>query len=260
MFFQPKAALLCCLLFWTCQDRPSPATSSEPKLEIEPKAHSIIERSIATHGGLERWQSIKSISYTKAFALLDSTGQVESDVFQNHHYQYGNQPNIAISWQQDGVTHRLEQKGDHCAKSIDGSVDVSVSSSAAQNSIYTSTYVHGIPYKLLDPGPRITYEGVEEIWTGELCDVLKVVYDPAQYDNLTTADIWWYYFSQEDGRVRAGKVKHLDHISGIRNISYREADGFLFNHERESHRLDSSGKALYLRASYVYDDYQVDVP
>jgi len=58
--------------------------------------------------------------------------------------------------------------------------------------------------------------------------------------------------------VRAGKVKHLDHISGIRNISYVTANGFLLNHERESYRLGDNDSVLYLRARYLYDGYGVD--
>lgn len=252
-----EAALLCCLIFFSNCEESKP---TNPTAHItDPKASAILATAIQTHGGLERWHSIAKISYTKAFKLLDSLGMIESQVLQSHDYAYAPVPHERISWKSGDVMHELQRRGSTFQKIVNGAVDTTMSSAQIRNAIFTSTYVHGIPYKLLDPGPSITYVGVEEIWTGEKCDVLQVVYDPDLHENLTTPDTWWYYFSQKDARVRAGKVKHLDHISGIRNISYKTVNGFLLNHERESYRLDANGHELYLRADYIYDDYAVEL-
>lgn len=251
-----KAVLLGCLftfISFACNvpDQKSNAITQPSK------ADQIIAQSISTHGGLDTWKNIGRIQYIKEFSLYDSLGNEESSTKQKHLYQYGSDPLVHISWSANDQLHDLYERHDYYSKMIDGKPDTTSSSDQLRNTVLSSTYVYGIPFKLLDPGPAISFAGTEKIWTGEMCNVLKVVYDPQSASNLSTADTWWYYFSQDDARVRAAKVKHLDHISGIRNISYREVDGFLFNHERESYRLDDNGNELYLRAKYIYDDYEV---
>ncbi len=251
---------LALLLFcnnYSCKINSQPQVAAKQIEIIDQRAREIIDQSIATHGGLDRWEKIKRFEYDKSMTLYLENGEVESQVDQSHTYQYGDEEVFRVHWKDGSDQHDLYGRRGAYSKSVNQVMDENADPEKLKNSLFSSTYVIGIPFKLLDPGPAITYVGTEQIWTGETCDVIKVGYDPAVAENLTTADTWWYYFDQNDARVRAAKVKHLDHISGLRNISYVTENGFLLNHERESYRLGEGDSVLYLRAKYLYDNYKV---
>lgn len=117
-------------------------------------------------------------------------------------------------------------------------------------------YVIGIPFKLLDPGVQLQYNGITKIDQTDVY-VVQATYNPSASSNHSTPDIWWYYFDTSDYRVLHNKVKTSDHWAWIDNLTFDKSGSILFNKHRKSYRCDSLGNKLYLRAEYFYGNYKV---
>ena len=94
--------------------------------------------------------------------------------------------------------------------------------------------------------------------TGQVVDVLRVSYSPAQHGNHSSADTWYFYFDQENQNVVANFIESPDHFSLVENISFQRVGGTLFYKDRKSYRVDSLGNKLYLRAEYTYENFLVE--
>ena len=248
------------LIIFACQSNQTEQNTPSP----DPMAHlkdqkivSILNASFQRHGGLDKWQQRQSMQFKKYFALYDENGTTERAVHQEHHYVYQPNESIQISWTQDSSQHQIKKASDRINKWIDGQVDESAKSSSLNNTIASATFVVDIPFKLLDKGVDLKYEGTDQLDSVTTVDVIRATYNPDQHAHHTTPDIWWYYFDQKDARLCGYMVKHLDHYSYVRNLSYIEKDGYLLTKDRKSYRVDSLRNLLYLRADYAYSDYQI---
>lgn len=219
-------------------------------------AREIIRASIAHAGGIDKWESIKHLKYTKDFSLLLEDGTVERSYEQVHDYKYDPTHLDIKSKENDDLIHTQFRDSKYTRTKNGESLDV-----ANENLIKamnTSTYVIGMPFKLLDPGVDISYEGELFLENETLVDVIKVSYDPVKNKNHSTADVWKYYFDKEDRKIVGNWVNAGDHANVIENLSYVRAGGILFNKDRKSFRLDSLGKKEFVRADYFYDNYEVE--
>ncbi len=218
-------------------------------------ARSIIKASIEHAGGIEKWESIKNLKYTKDFSLLLGDGTVEKSFAQVHDYTY--RPTIIdIKSKEDGdLIHTRFVEGNYVRTKNGEAVDIPKANLI--KAVNTSTYVIGMPFKLLDPGVAISYEGELFLENETLVDVIKVSYDPVKNDNHSTADVWKYYFDKENRKIVGNWVDAGDHANVIENLTFERVGGILFNKERKSFRLDSLGKKEFVRADYSYDNYEV---
>lgn len=240
---------------------PVPEDATEPIVDRyahieDAKARAIIQASIAHAGGLEKWESIKKLNYTKDFSLLLESGEMEKAYHQLHDYSWYPLKIDIKSTENGALIHTVFENGTY-ARTQDGKA-VDISQEALVKSVNTSTYVVSLPFKLLDPGPEIIYEGETTLSDGQTVDVLKVSYNADENANHSTSDVWKYYFDKEDAKIVANWVKSIDHFSLIENLSYERAGGILFNKDRKSYRVDSLGNKLFLRAEYSYGDYVVE--
>ncbi len=245
------------LSFTACKNDASPTISNDHS-NIEAPALDLIHKCIEAHGGLGRWNALSEMSYTKNFVLFDEAGAVERMVTQEHQYNLGPNKSYEISWKenqdQDQIT--LLYENGNLTKTKNGKTE-EVDKTSLNNSLQSSLYVMGLPYKLLDKGPVITYEGMEKAWNGRDAHLIKAVYDPKNASNLTTSDIWWFLIDKENYKMIGNRISHLDHHNMIKNASWNEQDGFVFYKERESRRIDENNKDLYLRATYLYENFSV---
>lgn len=253
-------------VFFACQSTPADNQRFVPTVDPNPMVHiqdanirNILAKSFQRMGGLERWQNKTGLHFKKYFALYDATGKTEKEANQDHDYLYAPQASIQITWMENGKKHQIRNTNEATTKTVDGAIDKTAKASSLTNTVASSTFVMDIPFKLLDQGVVMQYEGVDTLDDQQVVEVIRASYDPEQFEHHTTPDIWWYYFDQKDFRLCGYKVKHLDHYSYVRNESYEEVDGFLFTKTRKSYRVDSSGKRLYLRADYAYSDFVVDI-
>ncbi len=217
------------------------------------KAEGLIEKSIAAYGGLENWNSIENLSFDKWYALYDADGNEEVNVNQKHRY---NPEKIYISW--DSGEDKMEQTrvGDEFVRMKNGKPDESAKPASVKNSILASTFVMNFPYNLLDDGVRISYDG-ETTFMDKAVHIIKAEYFPETESHHTTKDIWWHYIDQESHLALGYKVKHLDHISLVKNTSFNRLEDFVFPGKRESFRVNEEGEELYLRAKYDYSNFSV---
>jgi hypothetical protein len=248
------ALLLVWVILLACE---TPREQVDPYAQIQDeKARAIIQTSIEHAGGIARWQNLKRLSYTKDFQLFLESGEVEKTYEQVHDYQY-DPLIIDIQSVENGQTIHTRLEEGIYTRTIDGT-PADASQDVLEKAINTSTYVIGMPFKLLDPGAKIRYEGEATMHDGRTVDVIRVDYNAEAYDNHSTTDTWKYYFDKTDRKIVANWVKTSDHYSLVENISFVRADGILFNRQRKSYRVDSLGNRLWLRASYLYDNYQLD--
>lgn len=226
-----------------------------PFSEINKDVRPILDKCIQAHGGIDAWDALKGLSYTKEFSLLYEDGAVEKAFSQIHSYQMPTKTYTIENTNADGseeVTYLKDGTYKHTSNGA--TTDKSIES--IQKSINSSVYVIGIPFKLLDPGATLKYGGIEEI-EGRKAHVISAAYDPAKSANHSTKDVWWYYIDTSTHRVIANKVKTGDHWAWIENLTYDEEAKILFNKHRKSYRIDSLGNKLYLRAEYMYDNYKL---
>jgi len=220
----------------------------------------IVKKAINHAGGIDKWESIKRLRYTKDFALLSATGEVEKTFKQVHDYQYRDSDKsdrIDIKSTENGdLIHTVYAKYEYSrTKNEDW---LKIDQETLEKAVNTSLYVVGMPFKLLDEGAKITYEGETNLKDIGLVDVLRVEYDADKHDNHSTSDIWKYYFDKKDGKIVANWVQSSDHANIVENLSFERVGGILFNKKRKSYRLDSLGNKDYVRADYDYGNYQVE--
>ena len=217
------------------------------------KAKNIIEQSIVAYGGLENWNNINYLGFDKWYALYDENGTEETNVQQKHHYT---PEKIYMTWA-DGK-NKIEQTkvGEAYTKRINNEDDKTAEIQRVKNSILAATFVMNFPYNLLDNGSTISYEG-QSTFMDKPVHVIRVEYFPETQAHHTTKDIWWHYIDVNSYLGIGYKVKHLDHISLIKNTSFNTVKGFTLPGERESFRVDENGNELYLKARYVYSGFSV---
>lgn len=219
------------------------------------KARAIIKASVENAGGIDLWESIKTLKYTKDFSLLEADGSVEKSFSQVHDYSYDPTVIDIKSTENGSLIHTTLTDGKY-DRTKDGE-KVDVSTEALTKAVNTSTYVVGMPFKLLDPGAAIKYDG-ELTFNDAKVDVIEVSYNPAKNKNHSTADVWKYYFDKDDVKIVGNWVDAGDHSNVIENLTFERVGGILWNKKRKSWRLDSLGVKQYVRADYSYDNYEVN--
>lgn len=215
----------------------------------DPDARSILAAAIDHAGGLERWDSIKRLRYTKDFSLLFASGDTERSYSQIHDYRY-DPVLLDIVSIENGDTIRTVLENGSYSRTVNDSL-ITMDQSTLEQAVNTSTYVVSMPFKLLEPGTELKYLGEKELEDGRMVDVLEVGYG-------SDSDTWRYYFDRPERKIVANWVQTSDHYSLVENLTFERVGGILFNKERKSYRVDSLGNKLYLRAEYLYDNYQVE--
>lgn len=219
------------------------------------KAQEVVEKSIDFSGSLEKWQKIRTIEYSKKTRLLVENGSIEKEITQYHEYILKPFKQIKISWtvekdtflilQNDSISYKLKnnnivEKGDKVASIVNSSI-----------------YVLGMPFKLLDKGTNLIYEGQEISKKNDTLNIIKASYDTKKYLNHSSDDEWWYYFDKKNGAYLKSKVYHKPTYALIENLSSTREKGMIFPKERKSYRCDKFGNKLFLRGEFWYDNFNI---
>jgi len=236
------------LLLSSCASLRNPFSNIQDEQAIQ-----IIKQSMQAYGGLDNWNNIEYLSFDKWYALYDENGNEEVNVNQKHHYT---PQKIYMTWASGEDKMEQYKIDDNYYKLKNGEADPSAKLQSVKNSILASTFVMNFPYNLLDKGSVISYEG-QSTFMDKAVHVIKAEYFPETQSHHTTKDIWWHYIDQESHISLGYKVKHLDHISLVKNTSFHTVMGFTLPWKRESFRVDENGEELFLRAEYEYGGYSV---
>ncbi len=206
-------------------------------------------------GGLPAWESWNDLRFDKTYTLYHEDGREEQTVTERHHYR--RQPPLVVirSRENDELTITRWSEGQY-EVTFQGK-ERSVDSAALTRSINAARYAVSMPFGLADPATTIKGSGADTLPDGSVVDVLSVSY-PSSGPGRTSSEPWRYGISRTTKRIAAAWVTSSDHANLITNDTYVTASGLLFNGRRTSYRVDSMGRILYRRASYVYRNYQVD--
>lgn len=247
------------LIFWSSCQPPVEEKVVSPLEKIkDDKVKALLEKTFKKTGGLENWANKKSIKFKKYFALFDSLGNTEMSVNQIHGYNYSNGGDINIRWTKENKKHLLHFKNGKITKTINDQPDSSAKPTSLKNTVLSSTFVVNIPFNLLDDGIVFEHEGIDTLDGGEVVEVLRADFNPEAHDNHSTKDTWWYYFDKNEHHLVGYMVKHADHMSYVKNLSFTKVGGFTFPLTRKSWRVNKDREILYLRAEYEYSDYKIE--
>jgi len=247
--------LLCSLLLVSCGNGVDKPYAEIADKEVRP----ILKMAITKAGGLDTWQHIKTISYTKRSRLFLEDGTVESDRIQHHTYTMQPEFSVRIWWHEEGRRHEIDYSPWRVIKKTDGKRDESVDTTALKQNVMSGLYTLGMPFKLLDEGTSHNYEGTTSLKSGEEADVIKATYRPAEHQNHSTSDVWWYYFDHQNGRYLAAMVYHRPTYAYIQNLAFHtDLPVKLFRH-RKSYRVDSLRNVQFLRAEFWYTDFKIEM-
>ena len=223
--------------------------------KIKPTAKQILKKSLKAHGGLELWQKIDTLSFTKKTILYNQKGIKEKEITQNQSF-YGGIPlhgKISSFWTEKSSISVINGV---YVKSIRDSL-VSITDDeikAINNSFKSAYYVISQPFNLKESNAFLFYKK-DTILDGEKTFVVDVSYK--EDENTNTPDQWTYFFNAKTYLIVAAKVFHSPTVSFIENIKFNKETPFVFNAERESVFLNKDGSKDFLRASYFYSNYKV---
>jgi hypothetical protein len=218
-------------------------------------ATQILSRSLEAHGGVELWQKVDTLSFTKKTILYNQDGVEEKELTQHQSFYGGNFINgeiISIGADKS----RISIIGGIYSKSIRDSLTVLTNDDIAliNKSFRSAYYVISQPFNLRESDALLTYKK-DTILNGKKTFVVDVSYKENQ--NSNASDQWTYFFNAKTFLIVAAKVFHSPTISFIENIKFNNETPFVFNAKRESVFLNKDGSKDYLRATYFYSNYKV---
>ncbi len=217
----------------------------------------ILTEAMDEAGGWSSWKGIERISYTKKSILYHANGAVESEVNQEHRYLLKPTLKGSIKWRDDQGEHEIVYGPEGAGKYLNG-IFTEGSEQTAYESFLSAVYVLFQPFKLLDPGTRLSYVGLDSLETGQRVEVIRASYAPDEHQNHSTADTWHYYFDQGSSRILANMVHHPPTYAYIENIEFTDDYPIRLHTYRESWRVDSLRNKEFLRGVFFYGGYQVD--
>lgn len=218
-------------------------------------AKQLLSKSIDAHGGLEFWQKVDTLSFTKKTILYNRKGLKEKEITQHQSFYGGNFINGKITTIGTDKSS-ISIIGDVYSKRI-GDTLISISNNEMKsitNAFKSAYYVISQPFNLMESGALLSYKK-DTILNDEKTFVVDVSYKEDQ--NTNTPDQWTYFINANTYLIVAAKVFHSPTVSFIQNINFNKETPFVFNAERESVFLNKDGSIDYLRASYFYSNYKV---
>ena len=218
-------------------------------------AKQLLSKSIDAHGGLEFWQKVDTLSFTKKTILYNRKGLKEKEITQHQSFYGGNFINGKITTIGTDKSS-ISIIGNVYTKRV-GDALISISNNEMKsitNAFKSAYYVISQPFNLMESGALLSYKK-DTILNDEKTFVVDVSYKEDQ--NTNTPDQWTYFINANTYLIVAAKVFHSPTVSFIQNINFNKETPFVFNAERESIFLNKDGSIDYLRASYFYSNYKV---
>ena len=236
---------------------PSEKEEQSPYSKINDlEVRKVLEQAIVYAGGIEQWRQLKNIEYTKRSKLILEGNILEYDITQKHSYQMQPQFSAEIQWEQDSASHLIRYAPTERIHLLNGE-NMNLSSEKVEQSVMSSLYVLGMPFKLMDDGVRLSYSGTSMFMDSVEADVIHAVYDPENIPSHSTSDLWWFYFEKGSGKFLGSKVFHAPTYALIHNISFTDTS-LKFPAHRKSYRVDSLENIKFLRAEFWYFDFVIN--
>lgn len=238
------------ILYLSCRE------GNKENLDKEIDAKRIIEKSIEVHGGMQNYKNIQYFGFEKTFSLFKADGSVEDHKKQLHEY-YPLESSFQINWKERDTFYSNSQHGDNFSQQINTQKNLNAEAVKIKSAINASVFTIFLPWKILDSGSLLSFDGEHTLSDGTEVFVVKVEYNPNKHDNHTQSDIWWHYFNKKSYIHEGYTVALSDHTSTVRNLSFQTVNGFIFPKRRKSWRVNETGEKEYLRASYEYKELSI---
>ena len=253
---------LCFLLIMACQQNTK--ESKEEISDVDPYSHiqeeavkRVLKQAIDVAGGLDAWINLKSMKYIKHGILYLEDSTEESNMVQLHEYNFQPSFSARISWENNTVKHLIDHSTEGSFKYENG-VKTDKSENSVYQSVMSSLYVLGMPFKLLDKGTNLNYRGTTVLDDSVQAEVIYASYSPIDNENHSTSDEWYYYFKEETGDFLGAMVYHAPTYAYIRNLEFDTSTSIKWHAHRQSFRTDSTRSIAFLRAEFWYSDYEVN--
>ncbi len=217
----------------------------------EKQAQEILEKSMEAHGGSEKWEKVTSLKFRKWTRLLTDSGSVESELEQLLEFRMKPFFEGKITWTKDSVEHISIWDGSQIKYFMGGNEIQNADFLKTKKADFDAAfYAVAQPWKLLDDGTNLSYDGQKTLENGQLAEVIKVDYGPE-------SDKWWYYFDPVSFQLIGNEVQLKDHRSLIYTLTNEQAGDLVLHGKRVSHRVNEKGEKLYTRAEYLYSEYVI---
>ena len=246
--------LLCFITMVSCLSSCKKSSAVDYLAHIsDNEVKSKLSAACASAGGLENYMSIDSITYDKRSVLYLPDGGVESEVRQHHAYKVNPVLSGVITWSDSIGDHSIVYNQSAPYKTLNGE-KIPNSAKSAKESFMSSYYVLFLPFKLIDPGVNLSYEGATDI-DGIKADILKVSSTPEAHANHSKDDEWRFFINQTDGSVLSNLVYHPPTYAYIENTEYTDEYPLRMNTYRQTWRTDKNRNKEYLRGEFWYSNY-----
>ena len=215
----------------------------------------ILSKSIKAHGGIELWQKIDTLSFTKKTILYNQEGVKEKETTQHQSFYGGIPLHGKISSLGTEKSSISVINGVYTKSIRDSLIPITDREiKTINNSFKSAYYVISQPFNLKESDALLVYKK-DTILNGEKTFVVDVSY--REDKNTNTPDQWTYFFNAKTFLVVAAKVFHSPTISFIKNTKFNAKTPFVFNSERVSIFMNKDGTEDYVRAAYFYSNYKV---
>ncbi len=222
--------------------------------EEKTSARDIILQSLEAHGGVEKWNNVKELSYIKTTTLYDSLGNIEKRIIQTHKNTFIPKFEAQMNWIEDSIQKQAILKNDKTDVYFDGVLQNDAQlEEMYHKAIMAANYVIWQPYKLLDEDATLSYAG-KEVIDMKSVDAIKANYFN---ENGSPTNTWWYYFDSKNRKLVSNMVRHGSTYSFIVNTKYENKTGLSLNAERKSYMTDSLRNGKFLRADYIYEILEI---
>lgn len=233
----------------------SSETNIDPLEQIKDlEVKRVLEKGFAASGGLDTYGNIDSIVFQKKTILYLQDGAIESEVIQEHRYSISPSLSGEITWQDSIGDHKLVFEDDQGQKYVNGKL-LPTESEKAKKSFFSNYYVLLLPFKLLDEGTQLSYDGKKKLPGGGTADVIKATYDPGSNKNHSTSDDWYLFFDEKSGHVLGNLVYHAPTYAFIENKNTTDEHPLRMNLYRQTWRTDKELNKEYLRGEFWYSNY-----
>jgi len=222
--------------------------------EKQLSAEVIVMNSIEKHGGIENWNSLRTLSFDKNVTLFLKDGTIESAIKKHQEFSFYPELEGKITWKTtDEKSLILYRKGAVIKFVNDSLITDSSELQKAKSSFNAALYVISQPFNFLNKNTKLTYLGITDLENKKVHEV-KVGYT----NDTADSDKWFYYFDVTTFKMVANKVILKDHTSLVENNSFDTTTDFIFNQSRKSYRLNANGDKTYVRATYFYDNFKTE--
>lgn len=218
------------------------------------EAGKIVKKAIDFSGGWQNWRDKKTLTFTKKMQFHDSLGNQTREVSQLHRYQLRPFFKAVITWQTDGIAHKIINNGKQAWKLENGKVmtdDKNVNS--AWNSSFGSHYVISMPFKLNDPGTLLEYQGLDTLANNQVVHAIKTTYRKGA-GSTGGMHTWWYYFDKDTFEPAANFLDYGEGHSYTQYEMFSEVDALKLTHVRKSYKSNVDRDLLYVGTIYTNID------